>query len=196
MKKIILSLVAILAFGSTNAQETKEVKKACAFKFGIKAGANYDWLATGSESVYDLRPEVGNHIGLLVEYKLCDKFAIQPEVLYSFSSYSFDGNGNKNNNKLEIREVAMPLIAKFYLIKGLSLEVGPQGSLVLNAEVDGVNNKDDFRKYNVAAVSGLAYDFGMGAFIQARYVYNFLDLQYDSAGNNRFGIQASLGYKF
>ena len=43
MKNFILSVVAVLTFGFTNAQETKNVK------LGIKAGANYDWLATGDE---------------------------------------------------------------------------------------------------------------------------------------------------
>lgn len=188
MKNFILSVVAVLTFGFANAQETKNVK------LGIKAGANYDWLATGEISVYDLRPEVGYHAGILAEFKICDKFSIQPEALYSFSSYSFDGNGSGNNSKLEISEVAVPVIAKFYLVKGLSLELGPQANFIIDVKDGGANS--DLRKYNFSAVSGLAYDFEMGAFIQARYAYSFLDLQNGSTGNNRFGIQASVGYKF
>lgn len=190
MKNFILSVVAVLTFGFTNAQETKNVK------LGIKAGANYNWLATGDVSVHDLRPEVGYHAGILAEFKICDKFSIQPEVLYSFSSYKFDGNGSGNNSKLEISEVAVPVIAKFYLVKGLSLELGPQANIIVDSKVKGGENDLNLRKYNVSAVSGLAYDFEMGAFIQARYAYSFLDLQNGSAGNNRFGIQASVGYKF
>lgn len=190
MKKIILSVVAVLAFGFTNAQEAKSVK------FGIKAGANYDWLATGDVSVYDLRPEVGYHAGVVAEFKMCEKFSFQAEALYSFSKYSFDGNGNASGSELEINEIAIPVLAKFYLVKGLSLEVGPQASVIVDSKAQGVYANTNLRKYNVAAASGLAYDFNSGAFIQARYVYNFLDLAYGPAGNNRFGIQASVGYKF
>lgn len=191
MKKFILSVVAVFAFGFANAQEAKE-----GVKLGIKAGANYDWLATGSESVYDLRPEVGYHVGLVAEFKMCDRFSFQPEALYSYSKYSFDGNGNTSGSELEISEVAIPVVAKFYLVKGLSIELGPQASLIVKSKADGDDANDILRKYNIAAVSGLAYDFNSGAFIQARYVYNFLDLQNGPTGNNRFGIQASIGYKF
>lgn len=191
MKKIFLSVVAVFAFGFTNAQEAKEV-----VKLGIKAGANYDWLSTGANSVYDLRPEVGYHAGLVAEFKFCDAFSVQPEALYSFSKYSFDGNGNTSGDELEISEVAIPVVAKFYLVKGLSIELGPQASLIVKSKINGVDANDALRKYNIAAVSGLAYDFNSGAFIQARYNYNFLDLQNGPEGNNRFGIQASVGYKF
>lgn len=191
MKKVILSVVAVLAFAFTNAQETKET-----VKLGVKAGANYDWLSTGSQSVYDLRPEVGYHAGLVAEFKFCDAFAIQPEILYSFSKYSFDGNGNNSGNELEISEIAVPVIAKFYLVKGLSLELGPQAGVIVKSDINGEDANDILRKYNIAAVSGLAYDFNSGVFIQARYNYNFLDLQNGPKGNNRFGIQASVGYKF
>jgi hypothetical protein len=198
MKKIILSVVAVLAFGFTNAQDKKEVKNSHAVKFGIKAGANYDWLATGDNSVYDLRPEVGYHAGLLAEFRLSDRFSIQPEAMYSLHKIDLNGgNGNASNN-VEITKIAVPVLGKYYFTKGLSLEVGPQVSYVIKAKnVDfDVDFKDDLRAYDIAAVSGLAYDFNMGLFIQARYFYNFLDLGNDFKGNNHYGLQASLGYKF
>ncbi len=189
MKKVILSVVAVFAFAFTNAQETKDV-----VKLGVKAGANYDWLATGAGSVYDLRPEVGYHAGLVAEFKMCEKFSFQAEALYSHSSYKFDGNGNTSGMEIEISEIAVPVLAKFYLVKGLSLELGPQASVIVDTKLTEV--EANFRKYNIAGTSGLAYDFSSGAFVQARYVYNFLNLQNGAEGNNRFGIQASVGYKF
>lgn len=188
MKKVILSVVALFAFGIANAQEAKTVK------LGIKAGANYDWLATGDGSVYDLRPEVGYHAGLVSEFKMCDKFAFQAEALYSHSSYKFDGNGNNSGAKIEINQIQVPVLAKFYLVKGLSLELGPQATVIVDSKVNGGDL--NFRKYNFAAASGLAYDFNSGAFIQARYTYSFLDLENGTNGHNQFGIQASVGYKF
>lgn len=188
MKKVVLSVIAVLTFAFTNAQESKGVK------FGIKAGANYGWLATGDESVYDLRPEVGYHAGLVSEFKMCDKFSFQVEALYAHSSYKFDGNGNTSGAKIELNQIEVPVLAKFYLVKGLSLELGPQATIIVDSEV--TNGDLNFRKYNFAAASGLAYDFNSGAFIQARYTYSFLDLQNGVNGNNPFGIQASVGYKF
>ncbi|WP_051590726.1 porin family protein [Flavobacterium daejeonense] len=190
MKKVILSVIAVLSFAFANAQESKTVR------FGVKAGANYDWLATGDASVYDLRPEVGYHAGLVAEFKMCDEFSFQAEALYSHSSFKFDGNGNTSGSDLKISEIAIPVLAKFHLVKGLSIEVGPQASAIIDSEAKGIYANTNLRKYNIASVSGLAYGFNSGAFVQARYVYNFLDLAYGPAGNNRFGIQASVGYKF
>jgi hypothetical protein len=195
MKKIILSVVAVLAFGFTNAQDKKEVKNSHAVKFGIKGGANYDWLGTGDMSVYNLRPEVGYHAGLVAEFRLSDRFSIQPEALYSVHNFNDNGNGNEDY-KSEISKIAVPVLGKYYFTKGLSLEVGPQVSYIIKADSEGVDFKDELRSYDIAAVSGLAYDFNMGLFIQARYFYNFLDLGNDFKGNNHYGLQASLGYKF
>lgn len=188
MKKVILSVIAVLAFAFANAQESKTVK------FGVKAGANYGWLATGDGSVYDLRPEVGYYAGLVSEFKMCEKFSFQVEALYSHSSYKFDGNGNTSGMEIEINQVAVPVLAKFYLVKGLSLELGPQATMIVDSKTTNVLL--NLRKYNVAAASGLAYDFNSGAFIQARYTYSFLDLENGADGHNQFGIQASVGYKF
>jgi len=195
MKKIILSVVAVLAFGFTNAQDKKEVKNSHAVKFGIKGGANYDWLASGSKFTNDFNPEVGYHAGLVAEFRLSDRFSIQPEALYSVHNFTLDGIGNADN-EIEISNIEVPVLGKYYFTKGLSLEVGPQVSYILTAKDNGVDSKDDYRSLNIAAVSGLAYDFNMGLFIQARYFYNFLDFRYDSMGNNNYGIQGSLGYKF
>ncbi|MEL1240657.1 porin family protein [Flavobacterium flavipallidum] len=190
MKKVILAVVAVLSFAFANAQESKSIQ------FGVKAGANYGWLATGEGSVYDLRPEVGYHAGLVSEFKMCEKFAFQVEALYSHSSYKFDGNGNNSGFKIELNQVQVPVLAKFYLVKGLSLELGPQASMIVDSKVSNLEGDLNFRKYNVAGVSGLAYDFNSGAFIQARYTYSFLDLENGTNGHNQFGIQASVGYKF
>lgn len=190
MKKVVLAVVTVLSFAFANAQESKSVQ------FGVKAGANYDWLATGEGSVYDLRPEVGYHAGLVSEFKMCEKFSFQVEALYSHSSYKFDGNGNTSGAKVELNQVIVPVLAKFYLVKDLSIELGPQATMITDSKVTNFEEDFNFRKYNVAAVSGLAYDFNSGAFIQARYSYSFLHLENGVNGHNQFGIQASVGYKF
>ncbi len=190
MKKVVLAVVTVLSFAFANAQESKAVK------FGVKAGANYGWLATGAAPVYDLRPEVGYHAGLVAEFKMCEKFSFQAEALYSHSEYSFDGNGNTSGTKIELNQVAVPVLAKFYLVKGLSLELGPQATVIVDSKLTNAEGSANFRKYNIDGVSGLAYDFKSGTFIQARYTYSFLNLQNGAAGNNQFGIQASVGYKF
>ena len=195
MKKIILSAAMLLVFGVTNAQETKEAEKACPIKYGVKAGINYDWLQPGDFSVKDFHPQVGFHVGLLAELQLCENFAVQPELLYSQHSFINEPEGVPSA-KLKVSEITLPVAFKFYLTKALSLEVGPQVSMIMSGDYDGEDIKDDLRDYNVAAIFGLSYDFGKGVFVQVRNVYNFLDLQNTPERNNFYGLQASVGYKF
>ena len=79
MKKIILSAVAVMAFGFANAQEVK---------FGVKAALN---VASLTGDVEDVSSLVGFQVGGFAEIKLSEKFAIQPEVLYSAQGAESDG---------------------------------------------------------------------------------------------------------
>ncbi len=70
MKKIVLSLVAIMAFGFANAQDVK---------FGAKLGFNFSTISglDGAET------KLGLAVGGLAEIKLNEKFSVQPELMYS-----------------------------------------------------------------------------------------------------------------
>lgn len=81
MKKIILSVVAIFAFGFSNAQEVK---------FGAKAGLNLSTITGGNLSGGS---RVGFHVGGLAEIGLTEKFAVQPELLLSMKGASYDSFG-------------------------------------------------------------------------------------------------------
>ena len=77
-KKVLLTAVAIFAFGFANAQEVK---------FGVKAGLN---MSTVQGGYYSGAVKPGFHIGGLAEIKLNDKFAIQPELLYSLKGSDYN----------------------------------------------------------------------------------------------------------
>ncbi|WP_456314955.1 outer membrane beta-barrel protein [Pseudomonas shirazensis] len=77
MRKIILSAIAVMAFGSMNAQETR---------FGVKGGLNLSNIVGGD--VDGTKSLVGFHVGGLAEIKITDKFAIQPELLYSAQGFT------------------------------------------------------------------------------------------------------------
>lgn len=195
MKKIILTVVAVFAFGFANAQETKEAKEGIDVKFGVKVGLNLDSADSKGKSVFEFRPEAGGHIGGFAEIKLCDQFSFQPELLYSYHILKFGAYINPNGT-LELGVIEVPLLGKFHLYKGLSLEAGPQFDFIVSGRSSGQDVKDTVRTFNVGAASGLAYDFEHNIFVQARYVYNFLDLLNTPTGNNLYGVQFSVGYKF
>ena len=196
MKKIILSAIAVLAFGLTNAQGVK---------FGAKAGLNVTTI-TGGE--FSASSKVGFHVGGLVEFKLTDKFAVQPELLFSTKGAKSDFFGFTSEENLSY--IDLPIMVKYFVMEGLSIEAGPQVSFLMSAKakVDGVSfdskplyNSTDFG-FNI----GAGYELTSGLFFQARYNLGLSDiskeipvdpldpqLNYKEKNN---GFQVSVGYKF
>ena len=129
MKKIILTVAAVLAFGFANAQEVK---------FGIKGAANISTL-TGDIENADYK--FGGAIGVFAELKLSDSFSVQPELLYSMqgaeNNYSLvtTGYSGEFKDKWTLSYINLPVMAKYYVIEKLSLEAGPQIGFLITSEI-------------------------------------------------------------
>ncbi|SEH74844.1 Outer membrane protein beta-barrel domain-containing protein [Paenimyroides aquimaris] len=148
MKKITLTLLGLVAF-STSALAQQEVK------FGPKAGVNF---ANVSGKFFDAeyqedqlefdKGQTGFHIGAFAEIKFNDKFAIQPEVLYSVQGgkykqyekgtdiifgmpidYEIDGE-----MKWNLHYINVPIMAKYYIIPSLAIEAGPYVGFNIKSE--------------------------------------------------------------
>lgn len=136
MKKVLLITAAVFAFGFSNAQEVK---------FGVKAGLNVSMLNGGDLSVNqnsDTKSKVGFHIGGLAEIKLNPKFSIQPELLYSQeggnNTYftNFEGTPYNFDQDITLSKINLPIIFKYYVVEGLSIEAGPQLDYIMTAKSD------------------------------------------------------------
>lgn len=219
MKKILLTVMALSAFGVANAQ----------LKFGAKAGVNLATL-TG-DFADDAKMKVGFNAGGLVEYKLMEKFALQAELLYSLQGaktedrddYGF-GQYDKSENKINLSYINIPILAKYYIVKGFHAEAGPQLGILISAknkveytevyddgdglvtynESSEVDIKDNLKTVDFSFNIGLGYDFTENIFVGARYnigltnIYDFDDFgfgftDYD-AKNSVFSV--NFGYKF
>jgi opacity protein-like surface antigen len=176
MKNLFLA-VSLLFLGVT-------VANAQGLKFGAKIGANF----------YNLNGEGPNgdnltsfHVGALVEVNVLENFSVQPELLYSSQGTDYQ------NEKLKLEYVALPVLAKFYLITDkLSLEAGPQFSFLINDDVKG---QFDAKTFDFAAVGGLGYNLTSFLFVQARYVVGLTDTSKDASVTNRV-FQLSAGLRF
>jgi hypothetical protein len=185
MKKILL-VVALAAFSSAslNAQD---------IKFGVKGGLNFANISGDNTS--QLEPVTAFNFGVMSEISITDKFSFQPEILFSGQGYSF-----KNSNKLvALNYINVPLMAKYYLTKGLSLEAGPQVGYLISAKSEGIDVKDSFKKIDFGANVGLGYKFSNGINVGTRYNFGLSNIN-DTAGSSdkyRNGVaQVSIGYFF
>lgn len=204
--KNILSIAALLAL-SFNALAQQEVK------FGAKAGVNFATLSNVSKA--EMLP--GFYVGAVAEFKFTEKLSFQPELVYSsqgaknvYSETLSDVTSDHHNHD-KIAYINIPLLAKYYFTKGLSVELGPQFGLLVQADnkdkitINGSESKqnrdfkDEVNSFDFAIAAGLAYDISSSLFVNARYNYGVTNVgksnQYYDASKNRV-TQVGLGYKF
>lgn len=193
MKKIIL-IMSVFAFGFTNAQE---------MKLGVKAGGGFTTIVGGELSGGS---QFGYHVGALAEFTLSEKFALQPELLFSKkgASFTFFGIDQKTN----LTYVDIPIMAKFYVMEGLSIEAGPQIGFLMSAKskYDGetIDIKDDLKSLDYGLNIGAGYKLDNGLMFQARYCIGLADISKDvdtTEGDPNYneknaGFQISVGFQF
>lgn len=193
MKKIILSAIAVMAFGFTNAQETK---------FGVKGGLNLANWAGGD--VEDTKSLVGFHVGGFAEIKVIEKLAIQPELLFSTQGTTVDA-GAFGDFDVKTNYLNIPVLAKYYIVDKFSVEAGPQLGVLLSAKFDGEDVKDDFKTIDFGFNLGAGYHFTENISVNLRYTIGLSPLAdnadiedegdyYDSAKNSVLAL--SFAYKF
>lgn len=191
MKKIILAAIAVMAFGFTNAQETR---------FGIKGGLNITSFAGGN--YYDSKSLVGFQVGGFAEIKIIERLAIQPEVLYSTQGAKQEVGMTNFDSKLDY--INIPVLAKFYVTKQFTVEAGPQIGFLVSAKNNGNNAKDLYKSADTGFNFGAGYNFTDNVSVNLRYTvgisniedYNIDNVQqyYDSPKNSVLAL--TLGYKF
>lgn len=165
MKNLFLIFaVAILSTLSLNAQEVK---------FGAKAGVNFSSINGDMADSFDGRTAL--HFGGVAEISVSEKFAIQPEILYSAQGADYEEEDFTGTVKVDYLNV--PVLAKFFVAEGFSVEAGPQIGFLLSAkdeyDFDGGSGEDDIKDQakgvEVAAALGLGYQLESGLNFGARY---------------------------
>lgn len=188
MKKIILTAAAVFAFGFANAQDVK---------FGAKVALNVSNIS--GDDTGDLKSLIGGQFGGFAEIGISDKFAIQPELMYSMQGAKYDG-GKTNLSYLNV-----PVMAKYFVAEGFSLEAGPQIGFLLSAKdkedgEDSVDMKDELESIDFGVNFGAGYDFTENLSAGLRYNLGLTNIVKNVPGedfkitNNVFSV--SLGYKF
>jgi opacity protein-like surface antigen len=210
MKKIILSAVAVFAFGFANAQGVK---------FGAKVALN---VASLTGDVEDASSLVGFQIGGFAEFKISEKFAFQPELMYSAqggkeSVFEDFGAGDTytTDSKYKLSYLNIPVMAKYYATPKLSIEFGPQVGFLLSAKKDvnftetfegisvsgsgSVDIKDSTSSVDFGVNLGAGYDFTENISAGLRYnlgLSNIVDSNDSNSSVKNGVLSVSLGYKF
>ncbi|WP_299222001.1 porin family protein [uncultured Aquimarina sp.] len=203
MVKKLLLVLFLGVVTVTNAQEES-------IRFGAKAGLNLANI-TGDQTD-ELSTRTSFHIGALVEIPLSDKFALQPELMYSAqgAKFEFSEFGFTDESTVKLDYLNIPVMAKFYVVEGLSIQAGPQLGILLSAKDEGEDSidgeyeediKDFVSSIDLGLNFGLGYQLEAGIFFEGRYNLGLTNIDDDDEAVNDSSIrnsviQFSVGYKF
>lgn len=180
MKKGILFVLLTISLLSVNAQSVQ---------FGIKTGINFATLR--GENLANADASSGIHIGGLAELKFTDKFSVQPEILFS------QLGTESGEEKLRLDYIALPIMAKYYLLEGFSVSAGPQVAFLIYDQftTPAVSLNPNIEDVDFGLNFGFGYNFKSGMFFSTRYSLGITAVQENPDLKNG-NFQLSLGYQF
>ncbi|WP_366183671.1 porin family protein [Flavobacterium ovatum] len=176
-KKLLVALIAVMGLANVTAQEVQ---------FGVKGGLNFASLQ--GDNTAGTSTVTAFNVGVMAEIPLSAKFSFQPELLFSGQGFSFNDKINALNY------LNVPLMGKYYVTKGLSIEAGPQIGFLLSAKNDNTDVKNLYKSADIGANFGLGYKLNNGLNFGARYNLGLSDINSTTSKNGV--IQLSVGYFF
>ncbi|MEZ0131091.1 porin family protein, partial [Flavobacterium sp. LBUM151] len=192
MKKSMLVLCTLLLCATVGAQTDK-------VKIGVKAGLNISSL-TSDQNELDSSDKTGFSAGVMAEIPLAKNFAIQPELLYSqqgmkFSYSDIEVENSHYKSTIALNYLNIPVILKYYVAKGFSVQAGPQIGILLKANnkyYDNFLGYDNHEKFDLKDYSngidtsvnfGLGYQFKNKFYADLRYNLSYSDIFKDANAN-------------
>ncbi|UOK42493.1 MULTISPECIES: porin family protein [Flavobacterium] len=185
MKRIILTVAAVFAFGFANAQDKSASSDA--IKFGVKGGVQFTNFA--GDDADGLDGKTGFYIGGLADFTVSEKFHVQPELLFSTEGAEEDGFD------LGLSYLRLPIMAKYYVMEGLNIQAGPEVAFKVAAAEDLFD--DSTKSVDFGLGFGAGYEMASGLMFDARYNLGLSNIaDYEDGDLKNTGFQVGLGYRF
>ncbi len=152
MKKQLFIVIAMFFATLTYAQMGLDL--------GIKVGANF---ANLNDITYDTSNKTGFVGGAFATIKFSDKIAIQGDLLYSQQGAKID---NEFIEDIKIDYITFPIVFKYYIIKRLNIQAGPQFGTVVN---DNFDSDVNYNSFDMTGVVGIGVDLPLNLRVTGRY---------------------------
>lgn len=214
-KCLIFTLTLFLASSTLFAQE---------IKLGLKGGASFtDMNGKIDLAVLSLDLDgdfvTNYHAGAMVHIGITEKFAIQPEILFSAQGAKIENNQvlesllnltslSSGDLQFNLKYINVPVWAKLYPVEGLALMAGPQLGFQIDSEeeinvagvaanVDALNNS--YNNVDFGLGFGAQYEFDFGLTLGANYIIGLGDVIEETSLNpikdvRNQSIQISAGW--
>ena len=139
----------------------------------------------------DADAKVGLAAGAELGYQLNESFAVTAGAIYSMQGAKSEGV------KLNLDYINIPILANYYITKGLAVKAGIQPAFKVKAEakVDGKSyDMDGSKSFDLSIPVGLSYEIS-DFVIDARYNWGMTKLL-DGFDHKNTVFQFTVGYKF
>lgn len=218
MKKLAIAIVAVLATVSAYAQPeagTWSITPKVGFNTSYLTGDDFKYSVGFSDGSLNATAEplskIGGVIGAEVGYQLNKRIGFTGGLLYSEQGFEYDasisqvGVGKlwKDNSDYYLGYINVPLLANFYIVKGLAVKAGLQPGFLVSAKYhkDKLNSKktedvkDAFNTVDLSIPVGVSYEFNFGLILDARYNFGVTNVNKDGSAKNSV-FQLTAGWKF
>ena len=147
----------------------------------------------------DTKARVGFIAGAELEYQVNNWLGLSAGMFYSQQGAKAEIGSSDLTWKIDY--VNVPVVANFYVWKGLALKAGLQPGFKMNAKFEGSagsyqvgTDMDDVKSLDLSVPVGISYDFG-GLVLDARYNFGLSKIfDYDDDLKN-LAFQLTIGYK-
>lgn len=146
---------------------------------GIKVGANFASLTDTD----DVNTRTGLNFGAFATIKFSDKIALQGDLLYSQQGAELLDIG-----KVDLDYINVPVVLKYYLVKKLNIQVGPQFGFLVNDDDLNAASTD------IAGVVGFGLDLPLGIRIDGRYNFGWTEIFPDVSDQKNNVFSLSVGW--
>jgi opacity protein-like surface antigen len=213
MKKNLALALLLSLSAFANAQENVNSKSDSKISFGVKAGYSLSNMKFFDEK---LDSKSYFYVGLVGEQPISSKFGIQAEVLYTqiggteqlpvvdFTDTGVIESGTRLKFNYQLTQIQVPVSAKYYFIPDFSVSAGMNVAFNISEKVktkEVVNgstshNYEGIKSVNLFPFLGAEYKINDKFFVDARYNFNFFEINKGDFTTKIGFLQAGVGYRF
>ena len=188
-------MIAVMAIFAMTASAQNTNREVGAFtlqpKVGLAIGSfSGEYITVGGK--VENKKRVGFTAGLEGEIYATNWLGIALGLNYAQQGWKF------GDVKCKYDYLNVPLVADFYVARGLALKTGVQLGFLMNAKWDDLNVKDDCNKTNFSIPIGISYEFS-NVVLDLRYNVALSKVNKNATDNYKYRsdlVQITIGYKF
>ena len=140
----------------------------------------------------DTKAKAGLAVGAVAEYGVAEKVGVSAGLMFSMQGCGF----KDVDDKIKLNYLNIPILANYYVYKGLAVKAGVQPGFLLSAKNGDEDIKDNMKKFDFSIPVGVSYEY-MNIVLDARYNIGLTKGNKNGDKSNKNSVfQITLGYKY